>query len=277
MKSLGEVLQLTVQRLKERRVAEELVAAALQCSRLQLYMHFDKPLVEAELETIRTLVRRKLKGEPLEYILGRVTFYGCTLQITPAVLIPRVESEVWLDKACALLRSRRRLAGKKAWDVCTGSGCLGIGLKKTFPELDVTLADLSPEALALAQANAAANQAAVTCVQGDLLAPFAGQKVDIVLCNPPYISKQEYAVLDRSVKEFEPRMALEGGEDGLHFYKRLRRELPGYLNPQALVFLEIGAQQGQAVRALFQEPYWRSVSLGQDWAGHDRFFLLEFE
>src|SRR5579871_1977294 len=125
MKSLGEVLQLTVQRLKERRVAEELVAAALHCSRLQLYMHFDKPLVEAELETIRTLVRRKLKGEPLEYILGRLTFYGCTLQITPAVLIPRVESEVWLDKACALLRSRRPLAGKKVWDVCAGSGCLG--------------------------------------------------------------------------------------------------------------------------------------------------------
>jgi len=274
---LGKVLQLTVQRLKERRVAEELIAAALQCDRLQLYMQFDKPLLQTELESIRALIRRKLKGEPLDYILGRVTFYGCTLRITPAVLIPRVETEVWLDKACAHLRSRNWLAGKKAWDVCTGSGCLGMGLKKTFPELEVTLADLSQEALALAQENAFANQLAVTCVQGDLLAPFAKQKADIILCNPPYISKEDYQALDPSVKAFEPLIALDGGEDGLDFYRRLSHELPEYLHPKALVFLEIGAEQGPAVRDLFEAPCWRSVSLGKDWAGHDRFFLLEFE
>jgi release factor glutamine methyltransferase len=146
-----------------------------------------------------------------------------------------------------------------------------------FPDLEVTLADLSQEALAVARANAAANQAAVTCVQGDLLAPFAGQKADVILCNPPYISKQEYEDLDLSVKAFEPQMALDGGEDGLHFYKRLSRELPDYLHPKALVFLEIGSQQAQAIRALFHAPCWHSVSLGKDWAGHDRFFSLEFE
>lgn len=281
MKTVGEILQLTVQYFKERgesrRGAEELLAAVLKCNRLELYMQFDKPLVKEELDKMRQFVKRKLKGEPLEYILGSVKFYGCLLRITPAVLIPRVETEILLEKVCNRLKLREPHLGKIVWDVCTGSGGLGIGLKKMLPDYEVTLADVSKEALELARANALLNQVEVTCVEGDLLTPFKGQKTDIFLCNPPYVSLQEYQGLDESVKNYEPKQALLGGEDGLFFYKRLSQELPHYLKPGALVFLEIGASQGSAVRSLFSAPCWRSVSLEKDWAGHERFFSLEFE
>ena len=281
MKTLGELLQSTVHCLKEkgesRRVAQELLAAALNCSPIELYMHFDKPVREEELERVERLVKRKLKGEPLEYILGSVKFYGCMLQVTPAVLIPRVETEILLEKVCTRLKLREPHLGKIVWDVCCGSGALGIGLKKTLPDYEVTLSDLSREALELAQANAIRNQVEITCLQGDLLTPFKGQKTDIFLCNPPYVSAQEYNVLDESVKKYEPQIALLGGEDGLFFYKRLSEELPFYLQRGALVFLEIGLNQGAAVRCLFSAPCWKKASLEKDWAGHDRFFSLEFE
>jgi release factor glutamine methyltransferase len=280
MITVGEILQLTVQCFKEkgegRRAAEELLAFVLKCDRLQLYMQFDKPLVEEELEKMRGVVKRKLKGEPLEYILGTVKFYGCTLQITPAVLIPRVETEILLEKVCARLKFRESDLGKTVWDMCTGSGALGIGLKKTLPIYTVTLADKSQEALELARENALLNHVEVAFIQGDLLTPFENQKTDIFLCNPPYVSLQEYQDLDASVKNYEPKDALVGGEDGLYFYKRLSRELPLYLNPGALVFLEIGACQGEAVRSLFSAPCWRRILIEKDWAGHDRFFSLEF-
>jgi len=280
MKTVGEILQLTVQCLKEkgegRRAAEALLAFVLKCERLQLYMQFDKPLIEEELEMMRGFVKRKLKGEPLEYILGSVKFYGCTLQITPAVLIPRVETEILLEKVCARLKLREPHLGKVVWDVCCGAGALGIGLKKALPDYSVTLSDLSGEALELARTNAVLNQVEIRCVQGDLLTPFEGQKADVFLCNPPYVSLQEYQDLDASVKNYEPKAALVGGADGLFFYKRLSEELPLSLNSRALVFLEIGASQGEAVRSLFSAPCWRRGSVEKDWAGHDRFFSLEF-
>ena len=126
---------------------------------------------------------------------------------------------------------------KRAWDICCGSGCLGIGLKKAHPHLDVTLSDLSAEALALAKKNADLNELSVNFLSGDLLAPFAGKKADLVLCNPPYVTEEEYASLDPEVKNYEPKMALLGG---LTFYQRLSQELPKYLNPGAKIFLEIG-------------------------------------
>jgi|SRR5579862_331146 len=282
MKTLGEILQLTAQCFKEknierpRRTAEELLSFVLHLPRLELYLQFDKPLVQDELNVLRDLVKRKLKGEPLEYLLGRVSFYGCTLTVTRDVLIPRPETEILLDKACHRLKSLS-LEGKKAWDLCTGSGCLGIGLKKTFPQLQVFLSDVSDKALAVARNNAETNGVSVACLKGDLLAPFAGSKADIILCNPPYVSNKEYDHLDSSVSAYEPKEALVGGEEGLFFYQRLSAELPACLNPGALLFFEIGFSQGKAVQDLFLAPCWRHARIEKDFAGHDRFFFLEFE
>jgi release factor glutamine methyltransferase len=282
MKTLGEVLQLTITVFKDknierpRRTAEELLSHVLRMPRMDLYMQFDKPLQEEELSILRELVRRKVKAEPLEYLIGHVSFYGCTIEVSKDVLIPRPETEILLDKVCSRLKTGD-LTGKVAWDVCTGSGCLGIGLKKALPQLTVSLLDISDSALLLARRNAERNSVHVECLQGDLLAACKGRKADILLCNPPYISKKEYEDLDVSVRGYEPKEALLGGEDGLLFYRRLALELPAHLRAGAYVFLEIGWKQGEAVRKLFSSPCWRNICIEKDLAGHDRFFFLEFE
>lgn len=282
MKLLGEVLKLAGGYLQEKgnsrpvRDAEDLLAHLLKVKRLDLYMKFDLPLGEEELSAYRALLVRRAKGEPLDYILGEVDFYGCRFTIDPRVLIPRPETELLLEKICAFVASGE-LKEKVVWDVCTGSGCLGIALKKKFPYLSVALSDLSEGALEVARGNASRNAVEVELFQGDLLAPFAGKKADIVIVNPPYISNEEYGRLDREVSEFEPKMALVSGPSGLEYYERLAQELPKYLNPRARVFFEIGFQQGEKVLSLFNASCWRSRFFERDYSGHDRFFFLEFE
>ena len=282
MKALGDVLKLAFEYLKERdgkrarRDAEDLLASVLKVSRLDLYLQFDRPLEESELVLYRSYLKRKVQGEPVEYICGEVEFFKCRLMLSSDVLIPRPETEILLERACQQLASSS-LKGKVAWDVCCGSGCLGLGLKKHFPELSLTLSDASQAAVQIAQTNSELNQLLVEVLHGDLLEPFQGRKADIVLCNPPYVSQAEFDVLDVSVKHFEPHSALLGGEDGLLFYHRLSQELPPLLNSGAKLFFEIGSGQGKAVMEIFDEPHWTVKSIEKDWAGHDRFFFLEFQ
>ncbi|MBS0652056.1 MAG: peptide chain release factor N(5)-glutamine methyltransferase [Verrucomicrobia bacterium] len=282
MKILGDVLKLAAQYLKERndsnprRHAEDLLSYVLKEPRLNLYLQFDRPLQEDELSTYRALLKRKATGEPVEYICGELAFFGCSLLVTPDVLIPRPETEVLLEKAADQIKDLS-LAGKYAWDICCGSGCIGLGLKKRFPELSVTLSDLSEQAILVAKENCKRNQLDVEFLCGDLLSVFQGRKADFVFCNPPYISKKEFDSLDRSVKDFEPALALLGSESGLLFYERLSSELPGHLQSGARVFLEIGTGQGEAVLDIFNAGHWKAKKVEKDWAGHDRFFFLEFE
>lgn len=282
MKTLGDVLKLAGGYLKEKkiersqRVAEDLLASLLKIKRLDLYLQFDKPLKEEELTLFREMILRRSQGEPLEYILGEMEFYGCHLKITKDVLIPRPETEILLDKICKNLEEWD-LNRKVAWDVCTGSGCLALGLKKKFSCFNVIASDLSIKSLNVAKRNADLNNLEVSFLQGDLLAPFAKQKADIVLINPPYVSQKEYEALDREVREFEPKMALVGGESGLEFYERLAKELPFYLNSKAKVFFEIGFNQGEKITTFFSSSCWREKFFEKDFSGHDRFFFLEFE
>ncbi len=282
MKSLGEVLTMSAQFLERRncsrfrRVAEELLSFVLKLKRLDLYMQFDRPLAEDELQKMRSLLKRAAQGEPVEYMTGEVLFYGCTIGVTPDVLIPRPETEILVDLACKELKSDF-FAGKTAWDLCTGSGCIGIAVKKACPSLAVTLSDISEKALEVASCNAMRNDVELKVICGDLLSAFKGQKSDIIFCNPPYVKSKEYLTLDPSVKNFEPEGALVGGEDGLDFYKRLKEQLPVFLNPHAKVYFEIGSDQGKVLQELFSEPRWKILRLEKDWAGHDRFFFLEFE
>lgn len=278
--TLVDVLQKSTDYLKDkgvaraRRVAEELIAHVLKIKRLDLYLQHDRPLIEEELEQIRGFIKRAARNEPLEYIIENVSFYHCDLRITPDVLIPRPETEILVDAIC---RQMKEGGEKVAWDVCCGPGSIGIAVKKALPILTVVLSDISEKALALASANAKRNGVEVETVLGDLLQPFQGRKADAIFCNPPYISQQEYAHLDPSVRNFEPQLALVGGEDGLIFYRRLAEELPPYLQPGAKLFFEIGAGQGESVQTLFNTGHWRNKRVEKDWSGHDRFFFLEFE
>ena len=282
MRSLGEVLQIATQFLQQkeivqaRRCAEDLLAFALKKSRLDLYLQFDLPLEEKELDHFRSLIKRLSLKEPIEYILGEVEFYNCLFSLNPFVLIPRPETEILLDRICRKIEKEEKKP-QSAWDICTGSGCLGIGLKKRFSFIDVTLSDLCPNALQLALFNAKQNQVEVEILLGDLLQPFEGKKADLVICNPPYVSLSEYNALDLSVKGFEPKQALVAEENGLIFYRLLSQQLPQFLHKGAKVYLEIGSTQGQKIKKLFDCSYWTQVFIEKDLSGHDRFFFLEFE
>ncbi|MGE0669750.1 MAG: class I SAM-dependent methyltransferase, partial [Parachlamydiales bacterium] len=189
MKILGDVLKLAAQYLKERndpsprRHAEDLLSHVLKEPRLNLYLQFDRPLQEDELTSYRALLKRKATGEPFEYICGKTSFFGCELLVTPDVLIPRPETEVLLEKACDRIK-KDPLAGKSAWDLCCGSGCIGLGLKKRFPELAVSLSDVSERAISVAKVNSKKNQLDVELLCGDLLSVFQGRKADYVFCYP---------------------------------------------------------------------------------------------
>jgi release factor glutamine methyltransferase len=269
MRTIGEVLKLSSDFLSERkidrarRIAEELLCHVLKTKKIDLYLQFDKPVIDAELARLRELLKRSAKNEPIEYITGEVDFFNCRIKVDPRVLIPRPETEILVE-----LISKKNPTGA-LWDICTGSGCMGIALKKAHPALSVTLSDISPDALSLARENAALNQVEVELLQGDLLAPFKGQKADLIICNPPYIAQAEMNTLDSSVKDFEPHLALVAGERGTEFYERLALELPNYLNPNGQVFLEIGSTQGEALKKLFPHG-----QLHLDWAGHPRFFEI---
>lgn len=269
MKNLQTVLKLAIEFLtkhgvhRPRLTAETLLAHFLKLKRIELYMHFDRPLTEEELVPFREALKRAIKHEPIEYIIGEVEFFGVKLKITPAVLIPRQETEILIDLVAKQLDGSE----KRALDLCTGSGCLAVGLKKALPNLEVVAVDLSKEALDLARQNSCE----IEWLHGDLTGPLQG-KFDLVLCNPPYVTSEEYATLDRSVRDFEPKMALDSGPTGYEFYERLAKELPAFLNEGAKVFFEIGTGQGAKVLALFSKGPWAEQKVMPDWAGHDRFF-----
>lgn len=254
-----------------KRQAEDLLCDLFNCSRSELYS-----LKEEKKALALNWMERRLAGEPLAYISEKVHFYGCDLKITPAVLIPRPETEILVDKVVNILKNED-LTDKILWDLCCGSGCIGIALKKRFPALTVYLSDYSEKATALAAHNATQNQVEVKILIGDLFAPFQGMKAHYIVSNPPYISEDEYASLDREVKDFEPRLALVAGNSGLDIYDRLARVLPSYLYPHGKVWLEIGYNQGNEVKKLFQVPFWKNQKVENDWAGHHRFFFLENE
>ncbi len=252
-----------------RREAEEVIADAMRAKRLDLYLQHDRPLTDKELPDLRQAIQRRSKREPTAYISGSVSFADLTIHVTPDVLIPRPETEILVEKISQTL-SNSSTKEKVLWDMCCGCGCIGLALKHRFPQLKVILSDLSGEALSIARTNASVD---VEFKQGDLFAPFAGLKCDYFICNPPYVTEEEYTHLSPEVRDWEPKMALVAGKSGLEFYQHLAKELPHYLNPNGLGWLELGAGQGSSVKSLFESAGY-ICHYDQDWSGHDRFFYL---
>lgn len=282
MRTILDILNLSTEYLKQkgidnsRRQAEELLSQALGVDRMSLYLQFDRPLVDEEVNRCRLWLQRRGQGEPLQYISGKVDFFDCQIKVTSAVLIPRQETEILVDKIAKELAGQT-LADKVLWDICCGSGCIGIALKKRFPELQVVLSDISSAALAIARENAKNNAVNVDFLEGDLLEPFKEKFADFVVCNPPYVANAELTTLDVEVRDHEPKMALIAGETGLEFYHRLAKDLPRVLKPGGKVWLEIGTGQGAAVQKAFEGPCWKKRSVEKDWSDHERFFSLEIE
>lgn len=223
-------------------------------------------------------VRRLLRGEPLAYVLGEWDFYGLTLQVTPDVLIPR-------DDTCAVasLAINRGLfldQDPRILDLCCGSGCIGLAIASRVKDARVTMADLSMEALAVAKKNCALNHLSgrVRCVQANALEPapaFLG-KFDMIVSNPPYITGEEMLDLPVSVKDYEPHMALFGGEDGLDFYRSIAENYTSALKPGGYLCLEFGMGQGDDVCRILEEHGYTILERTRDYNDRERAVLAQY-
>jgi release factor glutamine methyltransferase len=223
--------------------AEHLLAHVLAIPRLELYLDHDRPLEPAEVDRLRELVRRRGLREPLAYVLGSWNFYGLELRCDARALVPRPETEVLVERCLALL------AGTDApaiADVGTGSGAIALALAAALPGASVTAIDVSPDALALAAENAAANGLAhrVELLEGDLLAPVAGRQFDLVAANPPYVAAG--AAVDPEVAEYEPALAVYAERGGHAIHERLATGAQAALHPGGHLVVEVG--EGQAPR-----------------------------
>lgn len=257
----------------EKKELLEIIAFKLKKNWQDLLLYPEEMVSDDEHFSIQKMISQKASGMPLARIFGSVDFYSAQIFLDEHVLIPRPETEILLDKVLQMTKGREI---KVAFDLCCGSGCLGLAYKKNQKKVKVYLSDISPLALKRARENAKKNMLDVMFVRSDLLLQFPkGAKADLVFCNPPYVSLSEYESLDASVKKYDPKLALVGPENGLGFYKRLAQELPSFLNKGALLALEIGSTQAELIKDFFKEPFWRLLSVEKDYAGKDRFIFLE--
>lgn len=232
--------------------AEMLLAHVLGVGRLKLYTDPDRPATDLERAAFRDLVERAAKHEPVDYLVGRAPFFSMMLRVDRHVLIPRPSTETLVEHVIQHARRTPGFAAPAIADVCTGSGAVAIALAKHLPGCRVVATDISPEALAVARANAAEQgvEERIDFRQGDLLAPLMGLRFKYLVSNPPYISDAEWGQVAPNVKDYEPTLALRGGEDGLKFIRPMLAEAHHVLDTPAQVVIEIASSQKQAVTAL---------------------------
>lgn len=248
-----------------RREAEWLLCAATGMERMGLYLNFDRPLHDDELAVYRGMVARRARREPLQHILGTQEFDGLDFMVSPAALIPRHDTEVLVATACA-----QAPHATTALDIGTGSGCIAVALARRLPQASVTATDLSPDAVALARRNAEQHQAAIEFLQGSFFQPVADRRFDLIVSNPPYIPTRDLAALEPEVRDFDPRLALDGGSDGLDAYRCLVSAAPLHLMPGGWLLLEVGAGQDTAVAELCAVAGFDAILTVPDNAGIQR-------
>ena len=252
--------------------AQLLLACAAGKSRTQLLRDlrlYSSPEIE---ERLAALARRRLSGEPAAYILGKWEFYGLEFTITPEVLIPRPDTETLVDKALEL--AGKRSSALRILDLCTGSGCVGCALARQLPQSHVVRADLSRAALNGAKQNArdCGLGARAVCVEADALSEPAPQLgfFDLIVCNPPYVARPELPSLDVSVREYEPIAALDGGADGLDFYRSITPRWKSVLQPGGWLLYEVGETQADDVTHIMAQNGFTDLGTARDSAGYRR-------
>ena len=249
------------------RIDAELILCHLTgMNRMSMLMQGATELTSEQEQRFSSLLLSRTQRKPLQYLLGTQAFYGLDFQVDSRVLIPRQETETLCEWGISHLR---RLKQPRALDLCTGSGAIAVTLKHECPHADVTAADLSTDALAVASSNAKLNQADIRFVQGDLWQPVEGEVFDLILSNPPYIPSQECKMLQPEVMQ-EPLMALDGGPDGLDFYRRIAQEAPSHLTERGMLAVEAGDGEAQAIASLFQAAGLAHVAIHNDLYGMAR-------
>ena len=257
--------------------AELLLAHVLKLPRMKLYLNFDRALTPAEVDAFRETVRRRGQREPLQHIVGSVSFCGLEFVSNRNALIPRPETELLAQMGWEFLQ-QHPAATPTAFDFGTGTGCLPIAIAVNCPRAKVWAGDISSEALSLARENAARHsvQDRVQFIESD---GFAGlppdQRFDLIVSNPPYIATAEIATLQPEVRDHDPRLALDGGADGLDFYRRLAGQGGARLNPDGKIMVEFGDGQAAMVVEIFSQQNWIVEAIRQDYSPRDRFLLAK--
>ncbi len=252
-----------------------LLCLALKKTSAQLFLQ--KEISDSQIEMAEKVVNRCLNNEPLDKIFHNAEFMGYEFYVNRDVLSPRKESELLVEKALTyasvLLEKKEKI---NVLDMCCGSGCLGISIKKLLQsKVDVTLCDVSEKALKVAQKNA--NGLEINIVKSNMFQDLkSDKKFDIILCNPPYISQKEYEKLSLSVKNYDPKIALVGGEDGLKFYRILANEGKKYLTKQGQIVMEIGYNEKDSTQKIFQDKSF-FTTVFKDYSGLNRVVVAKLE
>lgn len=228
--------------------AEVLLADLLGVDRVGVYVNFDRPLGGSEVALYRERVRRRGRREPLQQIRGRQEFHSRDFVVTPDVLVPRAETEELVAETLAAVRE---IAAPRILEIGCGAGAVAVTLALERPQARVFASDVSPAAVAVAAANAERHRAAVELRSGDLFAPWRGERFDAVVSNPPYVARGDLEALEPEVRDHEPRLALDGGEDGLDFHRRLAPQARAALVDGGALLLELGAGQREDVERLY--------------------------
>ena len=253
-------------------VAEWLMRERLDWSKTELVMQYRNVMPVSELKQFERDFEEFLKGLPMQQIIGHEWFYNRKFKVTEDTLIPRPETEEWLEQVLTDLPQEPLTVV----DIGTGTGIIGLTVKLERPADDVTITDISKEALDVAKENAQVLGAEITAELGNLFEPLVGKKFDVIISNPPYISEDEINVMDQSVLDYEPKSALFADEDGLAIYKRMAESIEKYLKPNGRIYLEIGYQQGDSVSRLFKNAFPDAkVTIWQDFNQLDRVVAVE--
>ena len=267
--TLKEALAKAVDKLQQREVPEAdidawyLLSYVTGLDRAAFFLHGEEPMAEPDMIRYRDLVTKRGERIPLQHLTGEQEFMGLDFHVNEHVLIPRQDTE------CLVERVLPYVDGKRVLDVCTGSGCIAIAIAKLGKPFIVHGVDISEEALAVARQNATELNASVELFAGDLMTKMDGQ-YDVIVSNPPYIPPSVIEGLMPEVRLHEPMLALDGGQDGLEFYRKIARQAVARLAPNGRLFLEIGCEQAAAVAEILQKQGYREVQVFQDLAGKDR-------
>ena len=281
---------------------ELLLAHLLKLPRMKLYLSFERALTPAEVDGLREFIKRRGQREPLQHITGSTSFCGLEITVNRAALIPRPETELLAELGWNFL-STLNPQPSTALDFGTGTGCIAIALAVKCPSAKVVATDVSPDALALAKQNAGRNNVAerIEFLQGDGFAalhneseggaprrpdspkeewgsrssPLRKMEFDLIISNPPYIPSAEIATLQPEVRDFDPRAALDGGADGLDFYRKLAMESKPFLKPGGKVMLEFGDGQADAIRKIFEAEKWIVEAVREDYSQRERFLIAK--
>ena len=245
--------------------AELLLAEILKCKRLDLYLRFEKPLTEEETNKYRDWIARRGKFEPMQYIIGHVEFYGLLFNVNPSVLIPRQETEILVETVLDLNKKRE---GIRILDIGTGSGIIPITLAKHLKECSITAIDISSRAIETAKQNSIINQidGAINFIEQDLFnANFNPGSFDIIISNPPYVSKQEFSTLQKEITDYEPAEAVTDKNDGLTFYRFIIEKGTEWLSENGQLYFEVGKDQFEYVKNMMAEKDYKNISVIKDY------------